>query len=364
MRLRLLSSAGEIDVEGGRIAPRGGGPDLALPLGDVEVRAGLVNAHDHLHRNHLPRLGSPPYASVYAWGDDLHARFDTELGRRHALPRRRALLFGALKSLLGAATAVVHHDLREDDFDRGFPVRVPRVRAVHSLRLDGSAALTAAGVTSPLALHLAEGTDEASAEEVREAEGLHLLDERLLAIHAVGADADGIARLERSGATVVWCPTSNLFLYGRTAPAALLSSAADVLLGTDALVSGEGTLLHEIAAARSLGLLTDEKLEAAVTHAAARRLGLPPPSLAPGAPADLVVLRRPLLVARPRDVALVLVGGNPALADLAFGELFEVSGVAAEGLAVGGVPKLVAAPLGAVAREVFDLTPSCRRIVE
>jgi len=364
MRLRLLSSAGEIDVEGGRIAPRGGGPDLALPFGDVEVRPGLVNAHDHLHRNHLPRLGSPPYASVYAWGDDLHARRAPELARRDALPREWALLFGALKNLLGGATAVVHHDPWEEAFDRHFPIRVPRLRAIHTLGLDGAAARAAVGSRTPVSLHLAEGIDAASAEEVREADRIGLLGRNLLAVHLVGADADGIARLQRSGAAVVWCPTSNLFLYGRTAPAALLSSSADVLLGTDALVSGEGTLLHEIAAARSLGLLTDEKLEAAVTHAAARRLGLPPPSLVPGAPADVVVLRRPLLVARPQDVALVLVGGNPVLADQAFGELFEVSGVPAEGLAVGGVPKLVAAPLGAVAREVFDLTPSCRRIVE
>jgi len=364
MRLRLLSSTGEIDVEGGRIAPRGGPPDLALDLGDVEVRPGLVNAHDHLHRNHLPRLGSPPYPNVYAWGDDLHTRLAPELARYNVLPRGRALLFGALKNLLGGVTAAVHHDKWEEAFERDFPIRVTRLCAVHSLRLDGATARAAAGVASPLALHLAEGTDAAAAEEVREAEGLGLLDERLLAIHAVGADGDGIARLGRSGAAVVWCPTSNLYLYGRTAPAALLSSVADVLLGTDALVSGEGTLLHDVAAARSLGLLSDERLASAVTHAAARRLGLSPPSLAPGGPPDLVVLRRPLLVARPRDVALVLVGGDPVLADQMFGELFEFSGITAEGLTVGGVPKLVAAPLGAVAREVFDLTPSCRRIVE
>jgi hypothetical protein len=31
---------------------------------------------------------------------------------------------------------------------------------------------------------------------------------------------------------------------------------------------------------------------------------------------------------------------------------------------VGGVPKLVAFPLATVAREVFESTPACRRIVE
>jgi len=128
-------------------------------------------------------------------------------------------------------------------------------------------------------------------------------------------------------------------------------------------VSGEGTLLDELASARREGALDDERLVAAVGSAAARRLDLPPPSLAPGAPADLVALSKPLLSARPCDVALVLVGGRPALADEAHGELFLAAGIACEALTVGGARKLVAAPLGAVAREVFDLTPACLRII-
>ncbi len=364
MRLRLLSSSGALDIQDGRIAFPGARADLTLDLGEAGIRPGLLNAHDHLHRNHLPRLGDPPYPNVYAWGEDLHTRFAAELERCKALPRPAALLFGALKNLLGGVTSVAHHDPWEDDFDEGFPVRVIRLRAVHSLRLDGAAAGAAAGLPSPLAIHLAEGTDPASAEEVREAQGLRLLGPGLLAVHALGADPDGVARLARSGASLVWCPTSNVFLYGRTAPAALLASLPDVLLGTDALVSGEGTLLHEIAVARRLALLPDERLEAAVTGVAAKRLRRPLPSLSPGAPADVLVLRRPLLSARPHDVALVLVAGRPALADSTLGEVFEAFGVAAEPLVVGGVPKLVAAPLGAVAREVFDLTPTCRRIVQ
>ena len=363
MRLRLVAGPVAVDVDGGFLSPRGGRPDLVLDLGAAELRPGLVNAHDHLHRNHLPPLGRPFYPNVYAWGDDLHARFAAELSTRHALPRRRALLFGALKNLLGGATTVVHHDPWEVEFERDFPIRVARLAAAHSLRLDPDGVRAAALSGAPFALHLAEGTDAASAEEVREAAALGLLDARLLAVHALGADEDGIDRLRASGAAVVWCPTSNRLLYGRTAPAALLAPGVDVLLGTDALVSGEGTLLDELAAARREGALDDVRLRDAVGSAAARRLGLPPPSLAPGAPADLVALSKPLLSARARDVALVLVGGRPALADEAYGALFLAAGVACEAMTVGGVRKLVAAPLGAVAREVFDLTPASLRII-
>jgi cytosine/adenosine deaminase-related metal-dependent hydrolase len=364
MKLRLVAAETALDVEDGRIVPPGGAPDLVLDLGGAEVRPGLFNAHDHLHRNHFPRLGNPPYGSVYTWGDDLHARCAPELARCDALPRERALLFGALKNLLGGVTTAVHHDSCEESFGPDFPIRVPCLRAVHTLRLDGAAARAAAGSGAPVAIHLAEGTDSASSEEVREADRLGLLGRNLLAIHLVGADADGIARLRRSGAAVVWCPTSNLFLYGRTALPSLLSSVVDVLVGTDALVSGDGTLLHELAAARALGVLPDDRLEAAVGRVAATRLGLPQPSLSSGAPADVVALRRPLLSARPRDVALVLVAGRPALADETLGDVFAACSLPVEPLSVGGVAKLVASPLGAVAREVFDLTPSCRRIVQ
>jgi len=364
MRLRLVAAARTVDIEEGRIVRAAGAPGLVLELGEAEIRPGLLNAHDHLHRNHLPRLGSPFYPNVYAWGDDLHARFAPELARCDALPRGRALLFGALKNLLGGVTVAVHHDPWEEVFGGDFPLRVPPLRALHTLRLDGEAARRAAGTAMPLALHLAEGTDAASAEEVREAERIGLLGRNLLAVHLVGADADGIGRFVRTGAAAVWCPTSNLFLYGKTAPAPLLTSVTDVLLGSDALVSGEGTLLHELAAARATGLLPDDRLEAAVAGTSASRLGLPPASLSPGSPADLVVLNGPLLSARPRDVLLVLVAGRPALADEALGDAFRAYGLRAEPLSVGGALKLVAAPLGAVAREVFDLTPSCRRIVE
>ncbi|MFI5182200.1 MAG: amidohydrolase family protein [Thermoanaerobaculia bacterium] len=363
MKLRLVAGSRTVDVEDGRIASRAGAADLTLPLGEAEIRPGLVNAHDHLHRNHLPRLGTPPYASVYEWGEDLHERFLPELEGRRAIPRERALLFGALKNLLGGATTAVHHDPWEHAFERGFPIRVPRLSAVHSLGLDADSAATVGFPGEWFALHLAEGTDARTAEEVRKADRLGLLGPHFLAVHAVGADEDGIARLVRSRSAVVWCPTSNFFLSGRTTPAALLAGV-DVLLGTDALVSGEGTLLSELTAARSLGLLSDARLTAAVSDSAARRLGLPLPSLDPLAAADLVVLRRPLLLARPRDLALVLVGGRPALADAELGEVFAACGVPAESLSVGGVPKLVAAPLGDVAREVFDRTPDCRRIVQ
>ncbi|HMA29352.1 MAG TPA: hypothetical protein VKS23_05765 [Thermoanaerobaculia bacterium] len=358
MRLRLEAANATRDVAGGRLFTAAGKADCTLDLGGASLLPGLVNAHDHLHRNHLPRLGEPPYASAAAWGADLHARFAADLERRNLLPRRAALLFGALKNILGGATSVVHHDPWEEEFERGFPVRVAPLPAADALRR-----VTAAPPAGPWALHLAEGTDAASAGEIDEAATRGLLSPRLLAVHLVGADPQGVARLAASGCAAVWCPTSNGFLYGATAPRALFDSGLDVLLGTDALVSGEGTLLHELKAARALGFLTDSRLLDAVGATASRRLSLPAPSLEPGARADVVALGAPVLEAAPRDVLLVLVGGQPVLADEKHAGVFDAAGVPAEALTVGGVPKHVASPLATVAQTAFRLVPDLRRII-
>lgn len=59
-----------------------------------------------------------------------------------------------------------------------------------------------------------------------------------LAVHCVDVDADDIALLRRSGATVVLCPRSNRFITGRLPPfEALLAAGIPLAVGTDSLVS-------------------------------------------------------------------------------------------------------------------------------
>jgi cytosine/adenosine deaminase-related metal-dependent hydrolase len=319
MRLRIEAANLTLGVEDGIIVPPGGRFDATIRIPDGELRPGLINAHDHLHRNHYGRLGAPPYANAYEWGRDIHERFADEIAAGRALPRREALLRGAWKNLRAGVTTVVHHDDWEPDFDRDFPIRVVRTRTAHSLGFERDFARAAApdptDPRQPLCLHLAEGVDALSADEVRDLGRLGYLDDRLLAVHAVGVDEDGIRRLRASGAAVVWCPTSNAFLLGRTAPPGLLAPGIDVLLGSDSLLSADGDLLDELRAARRIGHLDDARLLDAVGSTAARRLRLPGPSLAPGAPADLAVFRKPVLEASADDVALVIVAGEIRVAE-------------------------------------------------
>jgi cytosine/adenosine deaminase-related metal-dependent hydrolase len=366
-RYRLRTARGaEIDVDGSRLQAPAGSVAMTVELDTGVLRPGLINAHDHLQLNHFPRLGTPPYANAYEWGRAIHAGQTAAIARASAFPRDDAYLFGALKNLLGGVTSVVHHDPWVSQLNGTLPIRIIRLRVAHSLGFEKDMAAARAGNAAtqhlPFSMHLAEGTDDIAAGEVAEASRLGLLNEDLIAVHLVGAKAADLQMLRDAGAAAVWCPTTNQFLLHRTAPAELFDGRIDILMGTDSLLTADGTMLEELRTAASLGYLSREQLEDAVGRVAARRLGVPAPTLDPGAPADLVMLRRPLGHARPEDVALVIHNGVPSVGDEAFAHLFDYCGVPTESLRVGSSTKRVIAPLGAVARRAVELTPDVARI--
>ncbi len=301
-----------VAIEGNRIVGEGGKFDVVLDCPDADIRPGLINAHDHLHRNHYGRLGCGPYPNAYLWAEDIQVRFRRRILQRRRVPRRAALLFGAWKNLFAGVTTVVHHDPWEPDFDQGFPIRVARVGSADSL---GLASEIGAPAGAPFCLHVAEGVDAVAEGEVGELARRGLLNQWLLAVHGVGISLNAIEQFRRSGAALVWCPTSNDFLFERTAAGDLVGSGCDVLLGSDSRLTGIGDLLDEMHAARAQRLLDDDRLEDSVGTTAARRLGLPTPSLEGGAMADLILVKEPVTRARSNDVALVVVDGVPRVAE-------------------------------------------------
>ncbi len=310
-RILIAARNRTVAVEHGRIVPAEGDFDMVLEFPDADVRPGLINGHDHLHRNHYGRLGDPPYANAYQWARDIQTRHRRRIDELRRVPRRQALLAGAWKNLFAGVTSVVHHDAWEPDFERDFPLCVLRVA---NADLIGMTPALDAICGRPACLHVGEGVDAGAADEVRTLERKGLLTAALIAVHGVGLDEDAIERFRAAGAALVWCPTSNFFLFGRTAPAALLREGTDVLIGSDSLLTGAGDLLDELRCARAHGALDDARLEQAVGATAARRLGLAEPSLQPGAPADLILVSRPILEAQAEDIALVMVGGTPRVA--------------------------------------------------
>jgi len=329
MRLLIEAANTTIAIEDGRVIEPSGSFDHVIQAPRGEVRPGLINAHDHLHRNHYGRLGAPPYANAYEWARDIQDRNRSEIAHGRGVPRREALLFGAWKNLIAGVTHVFHHDAWEPDFENGFPLNVIRLPSADSLGMTRSLPPPSNG---PFAMHVAEGVDAEAAEEIRELDRRGFLTPDFLAVHAVGPDEDGVKTLRRSGCAVIWCPSSNHFLFGRTAPRTLLADGTDVLLGTDSLLTGDGTMLEEVRIARR------DMSDACILDGvggAARRLGVTPPNLDIGTRADLVASSRPILESGLEDILIVMSNGvvrvlEPALAakiDPAGGHCLEAFGV-------------------------------------
>lgn len=335
MRLLIQAKNRQVAIDNGRIVEPEGDFDLTLRFPEAFVAPGLINAHDHLHRNHYGRLGRPPYPNAYAWAADIQAHDAKSIDQGRARMRREALLEGAWKNLFCGVTTVVHHDPWEADFEDSFPLRVARIRNADSLGMAPDLGQLVEG--GPYCLHLAEGSDARAAGEVRKLADLGLLGPDLIAVHGVGMDADAVDRFRASGAALVWCPSSNRFLFGATAPRELLAEGIDVLLGSDSRLTGDGDLLDELRYARALGALDDGRLAAAVGAVAARRFGLPEPSLETGSDADLIIVRRPILEAGAEDVLLVLVGGTPRVIHPALAPALSAFGLRAAQRSVGAV---------------------------
>ncbi len=320
---------GDLRLRWGRIAAAG--PSLRPRRGERTVDAagllalpGLINAHDHLGLDLLPRLGTPPYSNFYQWARAIYHPQASPIREIQAVPGVDRLRFGAYRNLLAGVTTVMHHDPYHLTFRWAFPLRVFAPYGwAHSLGYGGDVVRAFRRNRRDLFfLHAAEGTDAAASAEIDQLQALGLLGARTVLIHAIALQPAQQDLLALTQTKIVWCPTSNLWLYGATAPIDALRGQVEIVLGTDSTLSGPAFLLDELRTAQATGLASPAELLNMVTDGAARLLGLSDGrgTLIPGGLADLVLLPdtgRPagevLLSAQPKDLVLVLIAGRPRL---------------------------------------------------
>jgi cytosine/adenosine deaminase-related metal-dependent hydrolase len=288
----------DIIIRDGWICSLGGRAEGAqvLDLSGYLMLPGLINAHDHLDFNLYPRLGRGPYPNAEAWAHNIHKPAESPVREQLRVASDVRLLWGGLKNLLSGVTTVAHHNpLDRTVFGRNFPVRVlKRMGWAHSFAFSPDLAerFHATRPDWPFIVHLGEGTDAASGRELDRLDELKALDNRTVLVHGVALDGAGFRLLHRRGAALVWCPTSNLFVLGRTLGLASLSSGVPIALGSDSAITADGDLLDELRAARSLGV-DARQLYRMVTSTAARVLRLHDGegAVAAGGVADLVAVR-------------------------------------------------------------------------
>jgi cytosine/adenosine deaminase-related metal-dependent hydrolase len=348
------------DGTGGYRRARRRRPSTPIDLSGYLLFPGLINAHDHLEFNLFPKSGKRNYASFEEWAKDIYHPEHSPLKEHLAVPKSARLWWGAVKNLLSGVTTVCHHNPFEADlFTSSFPVQVvSRYGWAHSLAMgkNVTGAFRSTPPDCPFIIHLAEGTDSKSRAEIFELNRLGALDSRTVIVHGVGLDAEGHKLLQRRGAGLVWCPTSNLFTLGKTLDCDVVNGNPRIALGSDSALTAEGDLLDEIPVAMGSGGLSEEVVYSMVTTRPAELLRLcdGEGNFRISARADLFAIKdrdstpaRALLGTDYSQVEFAMVGGVPRLASAHLADrLPEELLKGFEPIAVGGVTRLIQAPVG------------------
>ena len=365
---RVLTPGGRlartIRINGSRVDGIGVAPgkrDAVVDLQDSYVFPGLINAHDHLELNSQPRLKwRDRYDNASDWIADFQPRFDSDpaLAVTRAATLDDRVWVGGLKNLLAGVTTVGHHNPLHRPLRKRFAVRVVNDFGYsHSLHIDGDAVAASHQRTPrdwPWMIHAAEGTDQRARAELDTLDRLGCLSPNTVLIHGVAFCREAADRVIGAGAGLVWCPSSNQYLFDATADVRAFDDADRLALGSDSRLSGEGDLLDELKAAHATRQLSAEGLWRTVGSGAAQLLRLKDAGrLAPGVPADLTVMRSlgpcpfdTLVSASRCDVRLTVIDGMPAIGEPGLLPVFDAAGVAAMPARVDGSDRIVAKWIG------------------
>lgn len=285
---------------------------------------GLINAHDHLEMNLYPRMGKPPYNNYIEWGTDIYKPKESPIKEIEKVNLKDRLLWGGIKNLVSGVTTVVHHNpwnrlLSSNDF----PVHVLKKYSwAHSLGFGKNIVKSFPKDRLPFVIHAAEGVDETAHKEISKLDALGLIKRNTVLIHAVAASDLNIETLRTNHASVIWCPSSNYFLFNKTAPINKLKNTVKIALGSDSTLTGLPTLLDEMRFAAQTGFADAEEIYNQVTLNPALIFNIPKPGIEVNKPPDLFIVPitnknyvQNLIQTQPSSIELVLLQGEPRLCD-------------------------------------------------
>ncbi len=374
---------GWLTVQGGKITGIGRDkPTLPgarfLETEDL-VFPGFIDLHNHplwaVFERFAPKPPPPaaPWPNRYAWRADkryhqaLQDRFGELLHDGEFCDMDE---FAELQALMGGTTSIVGLDIsgappscisglaRNLDYASGFygpgRERLAWVLGVFSdMHYDTGQKVhdgLASGGLDLVVVHTAEGQhgDALSRAEFTMLKSWGLLGPHTAVVHGVALGDGEFAEMAKAGTALVWSPRSNMELYGETADVALAKKHGIALaLAPDWAPTGSQNMLAEIGYADGLGkgFSAHDLFDMAVaTPARIARLDSKIGGLEKGRYADLFLLKgdahdpyAALVKAKPQDVTLTMVGGEPIYGDRA--HLAALGVAAPEMLDVCGQPR-------------------------
>jgi cytosine/adenosine deaminase-related metal-dependent hydrolase len=294
---------------------------LQLIFDDAIIFPGLINSHDHLDFNLFPQLGDRKYHNYTEWGKHIHKTYKNEIAAVLKIPVLLRSEWGIYKNLLCGVTTVVNHGEKSGLKNELITV-FEESQCLHSVQFEKNWKIKLNNPLKrdlPVNIHVGEGDDWLSFREIDYLIQYNLLKRKLIGVHGVSMSAMQAEKFE----ALVWCPESNYFLLGKTAPVDELAKHTKILFGTDSTLTGSWDIWEHLRLARKTKLLTDEALYEALNQNAANTWQLNSGSINEGKDADLVVAKQPagkkdleaFFAFTPADILLVTHKGEISLFD-------------------------------------------------
>jgi len=289
---------------------------------DAIAFPGLINSHDHLDFNLFAAYGDKKYNNYIEWGQEVHPRYKKEIADVLEIPEPLRIQWGIYKNLLCGVTTVVNHGKKIttghtpiDVFQHTQSLHSPGLEKNWKFKLNNpfKARLSAT-------IHVGEGVDKISTEEIERLIKWNILAREIIAIHGVAMNE----KQARHFSALVWCPVSNYFLLGKTADIGQLQKHTRVILGTDSTLSGTWNIWEHIRCARNTHMVDDQTLFEMLGPQAAAVWGFRDKGIiAAGQQADIVIARfknksnsmNAFFETNPEDLLLVMQKGNIRLFD-------------------------------------------------
>ncbi|MBB3225161.1 amidohydrolase family protein [Pseudoduganella umbonata] len=379
---RTIHRQGRVCIDGAVIvAVLGQGEPLPAGFAGVAVTAtggtifpGLIDLHNHLTYNMLPLWQVPKrYTNRNQWRTE-EASYQSDVARPASLLARhpdagytRAIIrYAECRSLFGGVTTAQGMSLSssngtrklfeglvrnvEQPLEQDWPTAACQTLDYHPDEI-ASKLVPALATGMPFFYHLSEGTDRVARQRFRDLlldDGKWAVGKSMICIHCVGLKSRDFDVMART-AGMVWSPTSNLLLYGRTADvAAAKKRGVPIALGADWSPSGCKNLLGELKVARAVsakrgGLFSPRELVEMVTSQPAAMLGWARHvgTIAAGLRADLLVIEginadpyTALIDAEETAIRAILIDGRIRVAEA--GALTAADPLTSESCTIGG----------------------------
>ena len=314
----------------------------------------IINVHDHLRGDYLPKVGPEKgtfYVKCSEWEKDLRA--SKVINERSKITEEECYFLGAYKNLFSGAITVNDHYPHKvnNKYIPSLPIRAIKNYTLehettkYSLKWGDGIEIEhkrAVEKNYPFIIHLEEGFDEEYQQGIEVLEKLNCLNENNVLVHCIGFSDEDIKKVKKVGATVVWCPASNYYMYNVTCKIKkILKAGINVAIGTDSTHTGSVNILEEIRFARDMykrmygEILPAKKLVEMVTRNPANAFKMQDDigSIMPGKYADLLIIRSALddpyeafVEAKMENIELLFFEGKPIYGSNNFKDFFKING--------------------------------------